>query len=189
LEGFQEAVATNWNLVPAASCLFATLDAVAANWKLVTKVFANQLGGRLNEMISPNQSAFIKGLFIQDNFMLIQQTTRFLHQQRQPQILLKLDISKSFDSVTWPFLLEVLQHMGFGQIWKDIISGLLGSSTTQVLLNGSLGRRIFHKRDLRQGDPLSPMLFMLVMDVLEHLFSKAANDEMLQPLARRALPH
>jgi hypothetical protein len=66
---------------------------------------------------------------------------------------------------------------------------LLGSSTTQVLLNGTPGRRIFHKRGLRQGDPLSPILFILVMGVLGHLFSKAAEDEMLQPLARRALPH
>jgi hypothetical protein len=113
----------------------------------------------------------------------------FLHQQRQPRILLKLDISKTFESVAWPFLLEVLQHMGFGQIWRDIISGLLGSSTTQVLLNGTPGRRIFHKRGLRQGGPLSPMLFILVMDMLGHLFSKAAEDEMLHPLARRALPH
>jgi hypothetical protein len=48
--------------------------------------------------------------------MLVQQTTRFLHQHKLSRILLKLDISKAFDSVAWPFLLEVLQHLGFGQI-------------------------------------------------------------------------
>jgi hypothetical protein len=89
------------------------------------------------------------------------QTARFLHQQKQPRLLLKLDISKAFDFVSWPFLLEILQHMGFRQIWRDIISGLLCSSTTQVLLNGTPGRKIFHRRGLRQGDPLSPMLFFL----------------------------
>jgi hypothetical protein len=79
--------------------------------------------------------------------------------------------------------------MGFGQIWRNIISGLLCSSTTQVLLNGTPGKKIFHRRGLRQDDPLSPMLFILVMDMLGHMFSKPAADDMLQPLARSVLPH
>jgi hypothetical protein len=92
---------------------------------LITKIFANRLASRLHGMVSFNQSAFIKGRFIQDNYMLVQQTTCFLNQQKQPRLLLKLDISKAFDSVSWPFLLEVLQHLGFEQIWRDIIFGLL----------------------------------------------------------------
>jgi hypothetical protein len=67
--------------------------------KLITKLLANSLAGRLDQMITPNQSAFIKGRFILDNFMLVQHTTRFLYQQKQPRILLKLDITKAFDSV------------------------------------------------------------------------------------------
>lgn len=143
----------------------------------------------MDQLVTPNQSAFIKGRFILDNFMLVQQTTNFLHQQKQARILLKLDITKAFDSVSWPFLLEVLQRLGFGQIWRDIISGLLASSSTQILLNGSPGERIKHRRGLRQGDPLSPMLFILVMDVLCLLIQKASEEELLQPLARRALQH
>jgi hypothetical protein len=168
---------------------FRPINLVHSFAKPVTKALANRLAGQQNEMILPNQSAFIKGLLNRIISCLFNKHMGFLHQQRQPRILLKLDISKTFESVAWPFLLEVLQHMGFGQIWRDIISGLLGSSTTQVLLNGTPGRRIFHKRGLRQGAPLSPMLFILVMDMLGHLFSKAAEDEMLHPLARRALPH
>jgi len=124
--------------------------------KLITKMMANRLAGRLQQMVSPIQSAFIKGRFIQDNFMLVQQMARFLHQQKQPRILLKLDISKAFDSVSWPFPLEVSQHLGFRQFWRDIISGLLSSSSTQVLLNGVPRDRIHHRRGLRQGDPSPP---------------------------------
>lgn len=120
--------------------------------------------------------------------MLVQQTIKFLHQQKQARILLKLDITKAFDLVSWPFLLELLQRLGFGQIWCDIISGLLASSSTQILLNGSPGDKIEHCRGLRQGDPLSPMLFILVMDVL-CLLIKKASEELLQPLARSALQH
>jgi len=168
---------------------FRPISLVHSFAKLITKILANRLAGRLDAMVSPNQSAFIKGRFIQDNFMLVQQTARFLHQQKPPRILLKLDITKAFDFVSWPFLLEVLRKLGFGSIWCDILSGLLASSSTQVLLNGIPGEKISHLRGLRQGDPLSPMLFILVMDVLCYMVKKAADDDMLQPLARRALQH
>lgn len=118
---------------------FQPISLVHSFAKLVTKLLANRLAGCLQEMVSPNQSACIKGRFIQDNFVFVQQAARFLHQQKQPRLLLKLDISKAFDSVAWPFLIEVLKHLGFGQIWRDIISRLLASSSTQMLLNGIPG--------------------------------------------------
>ena len=124
---------------------FRPISLVHSFAKLITKMMANRLAGRLQQMVSPIQSAFIKGRFIQDIFMLVQQTARLLHQQKQPRILLKLHISKAFDSVSWPFLLEVLQQLGFGQLWRDIISGLLSSSSTQVLLNG-VPRDLIHHR-------------------------------------------
>jgi hypothetical protein len=102
----------------------------------------NRLAGQLQHLVLPNQSAFIKKRFIQDNFMLVQQTARFLQQQKQPQIMLKLDISKAFDSVSWAFPIEVLQRLGLGQIWYNIICGLLSTSSTQILLNGSPGEVI-----------------------------------------------
>ena len=166
---------------------FRSISLVHSFAKLVTKLLANRLASQLQQLVSPNQSAFIKGRFIQDNFMLVQQTARFLHQQKQPRILLKLDISKAFDSVSWPFLLEVMQHLGFGPIWRDLVSGLLASSSTQVLLNGIPGNSIVHQWGLRQGDPLSPMLFILVIYILGHMVSKAANEGLQQPLSRRVL--
>ena len=110
--------------------------------KLITKILANRLAGHLDQMVSTSQSAFIKGRLIQDNFMLVQQMARYLHQQKQARILLKVDITKAFDSVSWPFLLEVLRNLGFGQIWCDIISGLLTSSSTQVIVNGIPGDKV-----------------------------------------------
>jgi len=64
--------------------------------KLITKLLASRLAGRLDQMITPNQSAFIKGRFILDNFMLVQHTLRYLHQQKQPRILLKLRYYQGF---------------------------------------------------------------------------------------------
>lgn len=103
-------------------------------------------------------------------------------------MLFKLDITKAFDSVSCPFLIEVMKHMGFGLIWRDIICELLGSSTTQVLLNGGPGTIIQHRRGLRQGDHLSPMLFIISMDVLSFLFFKA-EEGLLQHLCSRKKLH
>lgn len=88
-------------------------------------------------------------------------------------MLLKLDITKAFDSVSWPFLLEVLQHLGFGARWCDMLAKLLRSSSTRVLVNGEPRELIYHQSGLRQGDPLSPMLFVCVMDVLNSIILKA----------------
>lgn len=77
----------------------------------------------------------------------------------------RLDVSKAFDSVSWSFLMEVMQHLGFGTAWCNLVSNLLGTAT-RILLNGQPGDEIRHKRGLHQGDPLSPLLFILVMDVL-----------------------
>jgi hypothetical protein len=121
--------------------------------------------------------------------MMVQQTARFLYAQKQPRILPKLDISKAFDSVNWTFLLEVMERLGFRRTWRDIIAGLLTTSSTQVFLNGVPRNFINHQRGLRQGDPLSPILFILVMDMLNHLITKAADAGLLQPLSSRSIQH
>jgi hypothetical protein len=153
--------------------------------KLVTKILANRLAPLLNSMVSTNQSTFIRGRSIHDNFILVQQTVKVLHRQKVPNLFLKLDIFKAFDSVSWSFLLEVLSHLGFGISWCNLISHLLSTSSTRVMLNGEPGKIIHLQRGLRQGNPLSPMLFILVMDVLNILFVKAGEEGLLQPLSHR----
>lgn len=119
----------------------------------------------------------------------MQQTAKLLHRQNESHLLLKFDISKAFDSVSWPFLLEVLSHLGFCPIWYNLLCFLLSTVTTWILLNGEPGDEIMHRRGLRQGDPLSPMLFIIVMYVLNSLISKANEVGLLQPLPARALGH
>jgi hypothetical protein len=157
--------------------------------KLLMKILANSLAARLDSLVPKNQSAFIKGRFIHDNFMLVQQTTRLLHAQRQPRAMLKLDITKAFDSVSWTFLMEVLEKLGFERIWRDIVIWMLATSSMQILLNGVPGQSITHRRGLRQEDSLSPMLFILVIDILNLLIAKAAEMGLLQPISSKNLQH
>ncbi|WVZ54039.1 LOW QUALITY PROTEIN: hypothetical protein U9M48_004907 [Paspalum notatum var. saurae] len=157
--------------------------------KLVTKILANRHSPLLPNLICINQSAFVRGRSIHDNFMFVQQLAKKLHLSKEPHLLLKLDISKAFDTVSWSFLIEILQHLGFGLRWCNLIFLLLSSSTTQILINGQPGPQISHLRGLRQGDPLSLMLFILVMDVLNSLVSKASSEGLLLPLIGQHSTH
>lgn len=117
--------------------------------KLIAKVLANSLLTHLNCMVHHDQSAFIKGRSIHNSFWFVQASAKALHARRTPRILLKVDIAKAFDSVAWPFLLQIMEHMGFSWVWRDRISALLSSATTQVSMNGSARDKIQYARGLR----------------------------------------
>jgi mannosylglycoprotein endo-beta-mannosidase len=98
---------------------------------------------------------------------------------------LKLDIAKAFDSVRWDFLLEVLQQFGFGPRWRAWVSILLSTASSSVFVNGTRDRWFKHFNGLRQGDLLSPMLFILDMEPLQKLLEIATRDGILPPFNNR----
>lgn len=79
----------------------------------------------------------------------MQSAARRLRTLKHLRVLLKVDLAKAFDSVTWPFLLEVLRHMGFQLAWMEWISIILSSASTKISMNGAIGVRIRHARGLR----------------------------------------
>jgi hypothetical protein len=119
--------------------------------------------------------------------MMVQQTTRYLHRLKVPWVLLKLDIAHAFDSVSWALLMEVLRKAGFGPWFREWVAILLSTTNTRILLNGEPGLPIWHRKGLRHGDPLSPMLFDLVIETLNCLLAKAKELGMLHMLAPREL--
>jgi hypothetical protein len=166
--------------------VFRPISLINSLAKIITKILEDRLAPRLNEIVSGCQNAFIKKRCIHDNFVYVQSVIKALHKAKRPTLFIKLDISKAFDSLNWVFLLESLQALGFGQKWRDWIATILASSSSKVLLNGTPGKKFKHARGLRQGDPLSPMLFILAIDPLHILIELAAHHNIIQPILPRA---
>lgn len=106
-----------------------------------------------------------------------------IHKRRLPGHVLKVDFSKAFDSVDWDFLLDLLEARGFGRRWVGWMRSLLLSSKASLLVNGSPSEYVRYRQGLRQGDPLSPLLFVLVTDVLGMMFTHALNSGVLVGVA------
>lgn len=152
----------------------------------VAKIFAKVLEARLSpllpSLISQAQSAFVSNKSIHENFKFVRNAARMLHQQKRSAVLLKIDISKAFDTISWDFLLEVLRCRGFGPKWCSWICGLLSTASSSVLINGELSDPFTLACGVRQGDPLSPALFILAMDSLQAMMNWAAHQNLLAPL-------
>jgi hypothetical protein len=104
---------------------------------IFSKILASKLAPRLHEMVSSSQNIFVKKRCIHDNFVFVQGIAKELHRKKISALFLKLDIVKAFDSISWAYLLEVMQNLGFGSKWCDWIRLALSTYSSRVLLNGS----------------------------------------------------
>ncbi|XP_071681453.1 secreted RxLR effector protein 78-like [Lolium perenne] len=131
------------------------------------------------------QSAFIKKGSIHDNFLYVKNLATRFHKNKTPALLFKLDIRKAFDSIRWGYLIDLLVKRGFPVLFRNWIVALLNTATSRVLLNGVAGPPFRLGRGLRQGDPLSLLLFVLAIDTLAQILERATSHDILHKLRGR----
>ena len=149
----------------------------------MSKVIANHLKSLLNTIIFDTQSAFIADRLITNNVLIAFESLHYMKTNcigKTGFMVLKLDMSKAYDRKEWSFLEKIMLKMGFQESWVDLIMECINTVTYSILVNGEPKGLITPSRGLRQGDPLSPYLFLFCAEGLNAICQKAAKNGEIQ---------
>ncbi|GKU91159.1 hypothetical protein SLEP1_g5069 [Rubroshorea leprosula] len=157
---------------------FRPISLIGVMYKIVAKLLANRLRQVLDRVIGEQQMAFIEGRQLMDGVVIANEVIDEAKKKKMESFLFKADFEKAFDKVCWEFIDYMLSRMGFNVIWRGWIQECLRSSMISVLINGSPTRQFPVGKGIRQGDPLSPFLFLIVAEGLNGLMSTAVEKEL-----------
>lgn len=150
-------------------------------FKVISKIIADRLAQIMPSIIFKEQMGFIHGRNIKDYICIASEAVNLLHNKAfGGNLALKIDITKAFDTLEWPFLLQVLKKFGFNDTFCTWIDVILKSAFLSISINGESHGYFNCTRGVRQGDPLSPFLFCIAEDVLNRSLSKLVETGKLK---------
>lgn len=161
-----------------ASCLsdYRPISLIGCAYKILAKLLASRLSKVMDKLISINQSTFVGGRNIMDGVVILNEAIEEAKRRKLERVFFKIDFAKAYDSVDWNFLDMMLKGFGFCNKWRSWVKECVSSACASVLVNGSPPGEFKLERGLRQGDPLSPFLYLLVAEGLSLLVEKATDN-------------
>eukprot|EP00253_Pinus_taeda_P026566 PITA_26566 len=151
-------------------------------YKVIATLVAKRLKPLLPSIISPEQTGFVEGRQILDGLAVAQEMIHSLNQNKRKGMMIKLDLSKAYDCLNWRYLCAVLEAYGFKKRWIEWIFSMVSTPIFSILVNGTPTKTFNASRGIRQGDPLSPFLFILATDGLGRIIKRESRRNKLRGL-------
>ena len=155
---------------------FRPISMVGCVYKVIAKILSRRLKEVTPDLIGPTQTAFVCGRQILDGALIANELVNWLRKHKKEGILLKLDFRKAYDTMDLVSMDTVMKVMGFADKWRMWIKACVSTAHISILVNGEPCKPFKMGRGLRQGDPISPFLFVLMAEVLNKLLSKATAE-------------
>ena len=152
-------------------------------YKWITRVLTIRMAPYAEKLICQEQTAFMKGRNIMTGVMALHEVMHETKRKRKSGLILKLDFEKAYDKVDWVFLLNSVRQRGFDEKWCGWIKQVISGGTVSVKLNNQIGPYFVSHKGVRQGDPLSPILFNFVADCLTRMIKQAQRNGLITGLA------
>jgi hypothetical protein len=155
---------------------FRPISLIGGIYKIISKVLANRFKLVLGKIILNTQNAFIGGRQILNDVLIANECVDSHIRSGDPGLLCKLDLEKAYDHVNWDFLLYLLQRCGLGEKWRDWICFCISTVSFSILVNGTPSGFFNSSSGLRQGDLLSPLLFVVVMEAWSRMLTATLDQ-------------
>ncbi|XP_057419024.1 uncharacterized protein LOC130713256 [Lotus japonicus] len=156
---------------------FWPISLIGSTYKLIAKVLAARLQREMPKLITGNQFAFVPGRQIVDCISIANEIADLMIRKEEGGLLLKVDFAKAYDQVDWDFVINILHEMHFGDKWITWMKNCISTASLAVLVNGSPTDFFAIEKGLRQGDPLSSLLFNLCANGLSCLLNQLLGNE------------